>query len=59
MAVCMASGGTAAGYQFAVSAIAVGSFVITVANLSGGTLSQAIVLNYVVLKGVPRGTVHH
>ena len=59
VAVCMASGGTAAGYQFAVSAIAVGSFVITVANLSGGTLSQAIVLNYVVLKGVPRGTVHH
>lgn len=55
----MESGGTVAGYAFAIGAIAEGSFNITIANLSAGTLSEALVLNYAIIKGVPRGTIHH
>jgi len=45
------SAGTAGAYWLVVSAIAAGSFKVTVGNLSGGSLSQAIVLNFVLLKG--------
>ena len=44
------SAGTAGAYWLVVSAVAAGSFKITVGNLSGGSLSQAIVLNYAVIK---------
>ena len=44
------SAGTAGAYWLVVSAVAVGSFKVTVGNLSGGSLSQAIVLNYAVIK---------
>ena len=46
-----ASAGTAGSYLVGVSAIAAGSFGITVTNVSGGSLSEAIVLNFVALKG--------
>ena len=46
----IASGGTAGAYLVVVSAGAAGSFKITVSNVSGGALSQAIVLNYAVTK---------
>ena len=46
----IASGGTAGAYLVVVSAVAAGSFEITVSNVSGGALSQAIVLNYAVTK---------
>ncbi len=45
------SGGTAGAYWLCVSTVAAGSFKISVGNLSGGSLSEAIVLNYAVLKG--------
>ena len=45
------SAGTAGAYWFVVSAVAAGSFKVTVGNLSGGSVSQAIVLNVVLLKG--------
>ena len=44
------SAGTAGAYWLVVSAVAAGSFKVTVGNLSGGSLSQAIVLNYAVIK---------
>ena len=45
------SGGTAGAYWLCVSTVAAGSFKISVGNLSGGSLSEAIVLNFVLLKG--------
>ena len=45
------SGGTAGAYLLGVSAIAAGSFKITVTNASGSGLSEAIVINFVALKG--------
>ena len=46
-----ASGGTAGSYLVQANSIAAGSFKITVANLSTGSLGEAIVLNFVALKG--------
>ena len=43
--------GTAGAYNVNVSAVAAGSFKVTVGNLSGGSLSQAIVINYALIKG--------
>jgi hypothetical protein len=48
----VASVGTAGGYQLTVGAVAAGSCSISVMNVSGGALSEAIVLNFVVIKGV-------
>ena len=42
---------TTGAYLVGVSAVASGSCSITVANLTGGALSEAIVLNFVVIKG--------
>lgn len=47
-----ASGGTAGAYQVFANAIAAGSFAVTVRNASGGNLTEAIVLRYVVIKAV-------
>lgn len=49
--VAHASGGTAGAYDVFVAAVGNGSFAITVANMSAGSLSQAIVINFVVIKG--------
>ena len=49
--VCVASGGTSASYGVDVTAVAPGSCEITVSNLSAGSLSEAVVLNFVVVKG--------
>ena len=46
-----ASGGTAGSYLVQANTIAAGSFAITVSNVSSGSLGEAIVLNYVALKG--------
>ena len=46
-----ASGGTAGSYLVQANTLAAGSFAITVANVSAGSLSEAIVLNFVALKG--------
>lgn len=45
------SAGTAGAYIVSANAIAAGSFAISVRNLSGGSLSQAIVLSFAVIKG--------
>ena len=45
------SAGTAGAYTVNVSAIAAGSFKVTVGNVSGSSKSEAIVLNFVALKG--------
>jgi len=47
----VASGGTSASYLLAVTAVAAGSCEITVSNASAGSLSEALVLNFVVIKG--------
>lgn len=44
--------GTAGAYLVGVGAVSAGSCSITVSNCSTGSLSQAIVLNFVVIKGV-------
>ena len=45
------SAGTAGSYLVAANTIAAGSFAITVSNVSAGSLSEAIVINFVALKG--------
>ena len=44
------SGGTGGAYLAQANTIAAGSFKITVANLSAGSLSEAIVLTFIVFK---------
>ena len=48
----VASVGTAGAYQVTVGAVAAGSCSISVLNASGGSLSQAIKLNFAVIKAV-------
>ena len=48
----VASVGTAGAYQVTVGAVAAGSCNISVLNVSGGSLSQAIKLNFAVIKAV-------
>lgn len=48
--VCVKSGGTAGAYLVTVGAVAAGSFAITVSNASAGSLSEAVVLNFAVIK---------
>lgn len=48
--ICMASGGTASSYLYAIDAIAAGSFKVHVRNISGGSLGEALVLNYSIIK---------
>jgi hypothetical protein len=52
VAASIASGGTASAYAVGVTATSAGSFVITITNLSGGSLSEALVLNFAVIKAV-------
>lgn len=46
-----ASAGTAGAYQVHANAMGAGSFAISVRNVSGGPLSEAIVINFVVIGG--------
>ncbi len=50
--VAHASGGTAGAYAVGVSAVAAGSFKITITNLSAGSLSEALVINLATVKAV-------
>ena len=45
------SAGTARSYLVNANSLASGSFKVTVANVSAGSLSEAIVINFVALKG--------
>lgn len=44
--------GTLGGYNLWVTAVANGSFTATLRNISGGSLSQAVTINFAVIKGV-------
>jgi hypothetical protein len=46
------SGGTAGAYSVQVASVSAGSCVIQVQNISGGPLSEALVINFAVIKGV-------
>lgn len=48
----LASGGTAASYLYSVDAVAAGSFKVHVRNMTGGTLGEALVLNYSIIKNM-------
>ena len=45
------SGGTAGEYLAHVSTVANGSFIITLANLSGSNASDAVIINFAVIRG--------
>lgn len=49
---CIQSGATAGAYTVTVDAVAAGSFRVSVGNVSAGSLSEALVLNFVVIKSV-------
>lgn len=49
--VAHASGGTAGAYNIQVSLVAAGSFRVTIGNMSAGSLTEAIVINFVIIKG--------
>lgn len=49
--VAVVSGGTANAYRASVTAVAAGSFTVTVENITGGSLSEAPVIGFVVTKG--------
>jgi hypothetical protein len=46
------SGGTANAYRAAVTAVGAGSFTVTVENITAGSLSEAPVIGFAVIKGV-------
>jgi hypothetical protein len=46
----VASGGTANAYRADVTAVAAGSFAVTVTNITGGALAEAPVISFVVTK---------
>jgi hypothetical protein len=50
--VCIASGATADAYNVQVDAVGAGSFRIALGNMTGGSLSEALVINFVVIKAV-------
>jgi len=50
--VCIGSGATAGAYNVQCDAVAAGSCRISVGNMSSGSLSEALVLNFVVIKAV-------
>lgn len=50
--VCISAGATAAAYTTYISSLAAGSAVITLRNLSGGALSEAVVINFCVIHAI-------
>ena len=53
VAVVLLAGGAANSANYGISVnMGSGSFGVTVRNLSGGSLSEALVLNFVIIKGV-------
>ena len=49
--VCISGGGTAAAYTTYISSLAAGSAVVTLRNLTGGALAEAVIINYAVIHG--------
>lgn len=50
--VAIKSGGTSGSYTINVGAVADGSFDIVIGNVSTGSLSQALVINFIILKSL-------
>ena len=50
--VCIKSGATANSYLLSVDAVAAGSFHLCIYNLTGGSLAEALVINFAVSKSV-------
>jgi hypothetical protein len=50
--ICMKSGGTVGEYLIGIDAVAAGSFNVQIYNQGAGALAEALVLNFVVIKGV-------
>jgi catabolite regulation protein CreA len=50
--VCISAGATAAAYTTYVSSLAAGSAVITLRNLSGAALSEAVVINFCIIHAI-------
>ena len=51
MIVCISGGGTAAAYTTYISSLAAGSAVVTLRNLTGGALAEAVIINYAIIHG--------
>ena len=49
--VCISGGGTAAAYTVYVSSMTTGSAVITLRNLTGGALLEAVIVSYAIIHG--------
>lgn len=49
--VCISGGATAAAYTTYISSLAAGSAVITLRNLTGGSLGEAVIINYAIIHG--------
>jgi hypothetical protein len=49
--VCISGGATAAAYTTYISSLASGSAIVTLRNLTGGSLGEAVILNYAVIHG--------
>ena len=49
--VCISGGATAAAYTTYVSSLAAGSAVVTLRNLTGGSLGEAVIINYAIIHG--------
>jgi 1-aminocyclopropane-1-carboxylate deaminase/D-cysteine desulfhydrase-like pyridoxal-dependent ACC family enzyme len=49
--VCISGGATAAAYTTYISSLATGSAVVTLRNLTAGSLSEAVVLNFSIIHG--------
>lgn len=49
--VCISGGATAAAYTTYISSLAAGSAVVTLRNLTSGSLSEAVIINYAIIHG--------
>ena len=52
VALSIKSGGTSGSYLLTVGAVAAGSFDIVISNASAGSLSEALVINFAIIKAV-------
>jgi hypothetical protein len=49
--VCISGGATAGAYTTYISSLATGTALVTLRNLTGGSLSEAVILNYSIIHG--------
>lgn len=49
--VCVSGGGTVGAYTTYISSLATGSAVITLRNMTGGALAEAVIINFAIIHG--------